>query len=51
LSQIFVKFEDNRWQVRRPLLGGGAQYTAIFAPTQQRQIDDETNIDEEIKDK
>lgn len=29
---LYVSFEDNRWQVRRDLLGGGAQYTAIFAP-------------------
>ena len=27
-----VRFEPFRWQVRRPLLGGGAQYTAICAP-------------------
>ena len=27
-----VRYEPFRWQVRRPLLGGGAQYTAIFAP-------------------
>jgi len=27
-----VRFEPFRWQVRRSLLGGGAQYTAIFAP-------------------
>lgn len=31
-GKIFVRFEDRRWQVRRPLLGGGAQYTAVFAP-------------------
>ena len=29
---LYVSFDDNRWQVRRDLLGGGAQYTAIFAP-------------------
>lgn len=27
-----VRYEPFRWQVRRQLLGGGAQYTAIFAP-------------------
>ena len=27
-----IKYEPFRWQVRRQLLGGGAQYTAIFAP-------------------
>lgn len=29
---LYVAFDDNRWQVRRDLLGGGAQYTALFAP-------------------
>ena len=29
---LYVTFDENRWQVRRDLLGGGAQYTAIFAP-------------------
>jgi len=28
----YIKFEPFRWQVRRALIGGGAQYTAIFAP-------------------
>lgn len=27
-----VRYEPFRWQVRRQLLGGGVQYTAIFAP-------------------
>lgn len=27
-----IRYEPFRWQVRRQLLGGGAQYTAIFAP-------------------
>ena len=27
-----VRYEPFRWQVRRELLGGGAQYTAVFAP-------------------
>jgi len=27
-----IKYEPFRWQIRRQLLGGGAQYTAIFAP-------------------
>lgn len=30
---LYVSFADNQWQVRRDLLGGGAQYTALFAPT------------------
>ncbi len=29
---LYVSFEPKRWQVRRDLLGGGAQYTALFAP-------------------
>lgn len=29
---LYVSFSDNQWQVRRDLLGGGAQYTALFAP-------------------
>lgn len=29
---LYVSFGEKRWQVRRDLLGGGAQYTAIFAP-------------------
>jgi len=29
---LYVAFDDTRWQVRRDLLGGGAQYTALFAP-------------------
>jgi len=29
---LYVSFDDERWQVRRDLLGGGAQYTALFAP-------------------
>lgn len=29
---LYVAFSDDRWQVRRDLLGGGAQYTALFAP-------------------
>lgn len=29
---LYVSFTETRWQVRRDLLGGGAQYTAIFAP-------------------
>jgi len=31
-DETFVKFEPLRWQLRRALLGGGAQYTVIFAP-------------------
>lgn len=31
---LYVSFEPKRWQVRRDLLGGGAQYTALFAPEQ-----------------
>lgn len=27
-----IRYDPFRWQVRRQLLGGGAQYTAIFAP-------------------
>lgn len=27
-----IRYEPFRWQVRRQLLGGGVQYTAIFAP-------------------
>ena len=27
-----IRYEPFHWQVRRQLLGGGAQYTAIFAP-------------------
>lgn len=30
---LYVAFDDERWQVRRDLLGGGAQYTALFAPS------------------
>lgn len=29
---IFVKQDADRWQIRRQLKGGGAQYTTIFAP-------------------
>lgn len=29
---LYVSFGDTRWQVRRDLLGGGAQYTAVFGP-------------------
>lgn len=29
---LYVAFGEDRWQVRRDLLGGGAQYTALFAP-------------------
>ena len=29
---LSVKFEPYRWQVRRTLIGGGAQSTVIFAP-------------------
>jgi len=29
---LYVAFDESRWQVRRDLLGGGAQYTAIFGP-------------------
>lgn len=29
---LYVSFDETRWQVRRDLLGGGAQYTAVFAP-------------------
>jgi len=32
-DDTFVKFEPMRWQLRRRLSGGGAQYTAIFAPS------------------
>jgi len=27
-----IRYEPFRWQIRKQLLGGGAQYTAIFAP-------------------
>ncbi len=33
-----VKFEPFMWQVRRKLLGGGYQYTAIFAPEESDPI-------------
>lgn len=33
-----VKYEPFRWQVRRQLLGGGAQYTAIFAPQEAEPL-------------
>lgn len=33
-----VKYEPFRWQVRRQLLGGGAQYTAIFAPQEAEAL-------------
>lgn len=29
---LYVSFGESRWQVRRDLLGGGAQYTAVFGP-------------------
>ncbi len=33
-----IRYEPFRWQVRRQLLGGGAQYTAIFAPQDAEAI-------------
>lgn len=33
-----VRYEPFRWQVRRQLLGGGAQYTAIFAPEEAESL-------------
>jgi hypothetical protein len=33
-----VRYEPFRWQIRRPLLGGGAQYTAIFAPQEAEAL-------------
>jgi len=33
-----VRYEPFRWQVRRQLLGGGAQYTAIFAPQEAEAL-------------
>ncbi|MDA8708483.1 hypothetical protein N9M10_03835 [Hellea sp.] len=32
MSEPDIKYEPFRWQIRRQLLGGGAQHTAIFAP-------------------
>lgn len=33
-----IRYDPFRWQVRRQLLGGGAQYTAIFAPQESRAL-------------
>lgn len=33
-----IRYEPFRWQVRRQLLGGGAQYTAIFAPQEANAL-------------
>ncbi|MEP3892182.1 MAG: hypothetical protein ABJN69_17115 [Hellea sp.] len=33
-----IRYEPFRWQVRRQLLGGGAQYTAIFAPQEAKAL-------------
>jgi len=33
-----IRYEPFRWQVRRQLLGGGAQYTAIFAPDEAEAL-------------
>jgi len=33
-----VRYEPFRWQVRRQLLGGGTQYTAIFAPQEAEAL-------------
>lgn len=33
-----VRYEPFRWQVRRQLLGGGVQYTAIFAPEEAEPL-------------
>ena len=33
---LYVSFGKRRWQVRRDLLGGGAQYTALFGPIAER---------------
>lgn len=33
-----IRYEPFRWQVRRQLLGGGAQYTAIFAPQEAEAL-------------
>ena len=33
---LYVAFGERRWQVRRDLLGGGAQYTALFGPVAEK---------------
>ena len=33
-----IRYEPFSWQVRRQLLGGGAQYTAIFAPQEAEAL-------------
>jgi len=33
-----IRYDPFRWQVRRQLLGGGAQYTAIFAPQEAEAL-------------
>lgn len=33
-----VEYEPFRWQIRRQLLGGGAQYTVIFAPQEAQPL-------------
>lgn len=33
-----VRYEPFRWQVRRQLLGGGVQYTAVFAPQEAEPL-------------
>ena len=33
-----IRYEPFRWQIRRQLLGGGAQYTAIFAPQEAEAL-------------
>ncbi len=37
-DETFVKFEPLRWQLRRGLKRGGAQYTTIFAPDEVSQL-------------
>jgi len=33
-----VRYEPFRWQVRRQLLGGGTQYTVVFAPADAKSL-------------
>lgn len=37
-DELFVHFEKMQWQLRRGLPGGGAQYTAIFAPNSEAAL-------------
>ncbi|MGB0908082.1 MAG: hypothetical protein ACPGVT_11355 [Maricaulaceae bacterium] len=40
-GRVFVRYKAEAWQMRRPLLGGGAQYTAVFAPIEAPQMEGE----------